>query len=70
MPMTAHVLLTATLFRAPEQRTSKSGKPFVTATLKAKDGDDAQWWKETMPAAENIVWLPAEPKQLPAPLAK
>jgi Single-strand binding protein family len=30
---------------APEQRTSKAGKPFVKATLKAKDGDTAQWWK-------------------------
>jgi hypothetical protein len=38
--MTAHVLITGTLFRAPEQRTSKAGKPFVTATLKAKDGDE------------------------------
>jgi hypothetical protein len=37
--MSAHVLITGTLFRAPEQRTSKNGKPFVTATLKAKDGD-------------------------------
>jgi hypothetical protein len=30
---------------APEQRTSKAGKPFVKVTLKAKDGDTAQWWK-------------------------
>jgi single-stranded DNA-binding protein len=43
--MTAHVLVTGTLFRQPEQRTSKAGKPFVTATLKAKDGDEKQWWK-------------------------
>jgi single-stranded DNA-binding protein len=43
--MTAHVLVTGALFRAPEQRTSKAGKPFVTATIKAKDGDAAQWWK-------------------------
>jgi single-stranded DNA-binding protein len=34
-----------TLFRPPEQRTSKNGNPFVTATLKAKDGDALQWWK-------------------------
>jgi single-stranded DNA-binding protein len=36
-------LVTGTLFRAPEQRTSKAGKPFVTATLRAKDGE-LQWW--------------------------
>jgi hypothetical protein len=38
--MTAMALVTGTLFRAPEQRTSKAGKPFVVATLKAKDGDE------------------------------
>jgi Single-strand binding protein family len=50
--MTAHVLISGTLFRPPEVRTSKAGKPFVTATLKAKDGGPStgsgqasQWWK-------------------------
>jgi ABC-type thiamine transport system substrate-binding protein len=46
--MTAHVLITGALFRPPEQRTSRAGKSFVTATLKAKDGDPStasQWWK-------------------------
>jgi hypothetical protein len=33
--MTAHVLITGTLFRAAELRTGKtSGKPYVSATLK------------------------------------
>jgi single-stranded DNA-binding protein len=36
--MTA-ILVTGALFKAPEGRTSKSGKVFVTATLRAKDGD-------------------------------
>jgi single-stranded DNA-binding protein len=43
--MTAHVLVCGQLFRGPEQRTSKTGKPFVTATIRAKDGEAAQWWK-------------------------
>jgi hypothetical protein len=43
--MTAHVLVNGTLFRAPEQRTSKTGKPFVSATLKCVDGETLQWWK-------------------------
>jgi len=43
-PMTAHVLVCGQLFRGPEQRTSKTGKPFVTATIRAKDGEAAQWW--------------------------
>jgi single-stranded DNA-binding protein len=53
MPMTAHVIVTGTLFRPPEQRTSKAGKPFVTATIRVKDGDDAQWWK-VLAFSENI----------------
>jgi single-stranded DNA-binding protein len=43
--MTSYALVTGTLFRPPEQRTSKSGKAFVTATLKSKDGESVQWWK-------------------------
>jgi len=43
--MSAHCLVTGSLYRAPEQRTSKAGRPFVTATLKAKDGDATAWWK-------------------------
>lgn len=43
--MTARVLLSGTLFREPEQRTSKAGNPFVMATIRAKDGDASQWWK-------------------------
>jgi Single-strand binding protein family len=43
--MSAHVLIAGTLFRQPEQRTSKAGKPFVTATIRVKDGDESQWWK-------------------------
>jgi hypothetical protein len=51
MPMSATALVTGTLFRAPEQRTSKAGKPFVVATIRVKDGDPStgsgqasQWW--------------------------
>jgi single-stranded DNA-binding protein len=50
--MTAHVLITGALFRPPESRTSKSGKQFVTATIRVKDGNPStgsgptsQWWK-------------------------
>jgi len=44
-------LVSGSLFRAPEQRTSKAGKPFVTATIRtksatpSKDGEASQWWK-------------------------
>jgi hypothetical protein len=43
--MTAHVLVSGALFRPPEQRTSKASKPFVTATIRVKDGDESQWRK-------------------------
>ena len=43
--MSSYALVTGTLFLAPEQRISKNGKPFVTATLKSKDGEAVQWWK-------------------------
>ena len=43
--MSTYVLVSGSLFRPPEQRTSKNGNPFVTATLKAKDGEAVQWWK-------------------------
>jgi hypothetical protein len=45
--MTALALINGVLFRSPEQRTSKAGKPFVTATLKVKDGEASQWWRVT-----------------------
>jgi single-stranded DNA-binding protein len=43
--MSTYVLVSGSLFHAPEQRTSKAGKPFVTATIKSKDGEAVQWWK-------------------------
>ncbi len=45
--MTAYAIITGALFRAPEQRTSKAGRPFVTATIRVKDGDASQWWRVT-----------------------
>ena len=37
--------MTGVLFKAPESRTSKNGRNFVVATIKARDGDSIQWWK-------------------------
>jgi single-stranded DNA-binding protein len=45
--MTAFAVVTGSLFKTPEKRTSKAGKPFVTATIRAKDGDASQWWRVT-----------------------
>src|ERR1700745_810594 len=43
--MTAYALISGQLFRAPEQRTAKSGKTFVAATVKSKDGAEIVWWR-------------------------
>jgi len=45
--MTVYALVTGAIFRAPEQRTSKASKPYVTATIKAKDGDAFQFCRLT-----------------------
>lgn len=43
--MTAHALITGTLFRAPERKTSRNDRPFVQATVKIKDGDVSMFWR-------------------------
>jgi single-stranded DNA-binding protein len=43
--MSAFAIVTGALFRAPEQRTSKAGKPYVTATIREKEGETTLWWK-------------------------
>ena len=58
--MSAFVLVTGTIFRKPEQRQSKAGKPFVTATVRAKDGDTSQFWKVVVfsePAQAELLRL-------------
>jgi len=45
--MTAFAIVTGSLFKAPEQRTSRTWRPFVTATIRAKDGEASQWWRVT-----------------------
>ncbi|MGI2323811.1 MULTISPECIES: single-stranded DNA-binding protein [unclassified Methylococcus] len=41
--MSIYALLTGELHRDPVQRTSSSGKVFVTANLKIQDGSETQW---------------------------
>ncbi len=42
--MSAHVLVSGTLFRDPESKIGKSGKPFVKATVRIKDGEGSIFW--------------------------
>jgi hypothetical protein len=51
--MAAHVLIQGTLFRSLEERTGKtSGKNFVAATLRVRDGESAQYWRVLAFSAE------------------
>jgi single-stranded DNA-binding protein len=42
--MTVLVLVGGTLSRAPEQRMSKAGKPYVATKIKATSGGELQFW--------------------------
>ena len=44
--MTVHVLITGSLFRAAEQKTSASGKRYTVATMKAAsvDASNSEFW--------------------------
>jgi single-stranded DNA-binding protein len=60
--MTAHALVAGTLFRAPERKISKGGKHYVSATIKCRDGDAAQFWRVTIfseSASEEMMRLAA-----------
>jgi single-stranded DNA-binding protein len=43
--MSARVLLSGVLFRAPTRKTSKNGNAYVFATIREGNGDAARWWK-------------------------
>jgi hypothetical protein len=46
--MTAFALVSGALFRAPERKTSKGGKPYVVATVKARAEDNrGEFWRVT-----------------------
>lgn len=55
-------LLTGILYGAPERRTAKSGKPFVTAKLRADDGKGGSVFCSIIAfgdQADRLVTLPA-----------
>jgi single-stranded DNA-binding protein len=43
--MSAHVLISGTLFRQPERKVSRGGKPYVSAAIRVRDGDASQFWR-------------------------
>ena len=43
--MTAIALITGAIFKPPEQRISKAGKPFVVTTIRVVDGNISDYWQ-------------------------
>ncbi len=43
--MSARAIVTGSLYRAAEERTSKNGKPFATFTLREAINGATRWWK-------------------------
>lgn len=47
--MSAHALVAGVIFRAPEQKVSKSGKAYCTATIKSRADDNrSDFWRVTV----------------------
>jgi hypothetical protein len=42
--MTVSIMIAGALFRAPVQKIAKSGKPYVTATIKASVCNESEFW--------------------------
>ncbi len=42
--MSAQKLITGSITKPPESRTSKNGNGFATATMRARDGNGWQYW--------------------------
>ena len=42
--MTVSIMIAGALFRAPVQKIAKSGKPYVTATIKASVRNESEYW--------------------------
>ena len=41
----AFALISGSLTKNPEQKSSKSGNPYVVATIRTKDGQESQFWR-------------------------
>jgi single-stranded DNA-binding protein len=43
--MSVAALISGTISRAPEQKTSRNGNPFVTASIRVVNGNEANFWR-------------------------
>jgi hypothetical protein len=45
--MTAHILISGTLWKAPERKTSSRGNEYASASVREVSGTESRWWKIT-----------------------
>jgi DNA polymerase III alpha subunit len=50
--MSARAIVTGVLFRAPVEKISKNGKPYLLVTIRDGKGEAARWWKAFIFAEE------------------
>ena len=43
--MTARAIVSGVIFKAPQTKTSKAGKPYAIATIREGTGERVRWWK-------------------------
>jgi hypothetical protein len=43
--MSARAVVSGAVFRAPTQKTTKTGAPFAFATIRSGTGETVRWWK-------------------------
>ncbi len=46
--MTTFVLISGAIYREPESKTAKSGKPYVVATVRVPEGEKSTYWRITI----------------------
>jgi hypothetical protein len=52
--MSARSIVSGALFRAPESKTSKAGRPYALATIREGTGELRRWWKAFIFSASAI----------------
>jgi hypothetical protein len=52
--MSARAIVSGALFRAPESKTSKTGRPYALATIREGTGELTRWWKAFIFSASAI----------------
>ena len=43
--MTARAIVSGVIFKAPQTKTTKAGKPYAIATIREGTGERVRWWK-------------------------